>query len=237
MVGVLYVDFLFSQRTISEEEGAWSADRAICRVKLENTRLREESIQKRFMDEELKTAYVIQQRLLPEAPPVVPGFSFAGLNRPCRTVSGDYYDFVQRPDGRVYLAIADVSGKGVTASLLMAGLQAAFRIFTKADPEPAKLVSQLNIALKENLPQSKFVTLFAGRLTPTDGTIEYCNGGHSPPLWVRGDRVEELTTTDLILGMFPKAAYRNQTLQLAPGDSLILFTDGLTEPRTRRMRS
>lgn len=230
VVGVLYVDFLFSQRTISEEEVRLVGQIArFAAVKLENTRLREESIQKRFMDEELKTAYVIQRRLLPEAPPVVPGFSFAGLNRPCRTVSGDYYDFVQRPDGRVYFVIADVSGKGVTASLLMAGLQAAFRIFTKADPEPARLVSQLNIALKENLPQSKFVTLFAGRLSPADGTIEYCNGGHSPPLWVRGDHVEELSTTDLILGMFPKAVYRDQTMQLALGDSLILFTDGLTE--------
>ena len=86
--------------------------------------------------------------------------SFAGLNRPFRTVSGDYYDFVVRPDGRVYFVIADVSGKGVTAGLLMAGLQASFRIFTRNDPKPAELMMQLNVALKDNLPQSKFVTLF-----------------------------------------------------------------------------
>lgn len=235
VVGVLYVDFLFHQRSISEEEVRLVGQIArFAAVKLENARLREDGIQKRLMDEELKTAYVIQQRLLPERPPTVPGFSFAGLNRPCRTVSGDYYDFVERSDGRIYFVIADVSGKGVTASLLMAGLQAAFRIFTKADPRPAALVSQLNVALKENLPQSKFVTLFAGRLTPSTGVVEYCNAGHNPPLWVRRGRVEELSVTDLILGMFPKAEYRDQTLQMEPGDSLILFTDGLTEAENSR---
>ena len=116
------------------------------------------------MDEELKTASVIQRRLLPAPPTGVSGYTFAGMNRPCRTVSGDYYDFVVRPDGRVYFVIADVSGKGVTAGLLMAGLQASFRIFTKNDPRPAELMMQLNVTLKENLPQSKFVTLFLGRL-------------------------------------------------------------------------
>lgn len=230
VVGVLYVDFLYTHRNISEEDVRLVGQIArFAAVKLENTRLREDAIQKRLMDEELKTAYVIQRRLLPDKPPAVEGFSFAGINRPCRTVSGDYYDFVERPDGRIYFVIADVSGKGVTASLLMAGLQAAFRIFTKADPTPAVLVAQLNIALKENLPQSKFVTLFAGRLTVADGVVEYTNAGHNPPLWVTSEGVRDLPATDLILGMFPKAEYRDQKLTMAPGDSLILFTDGLTE--------
>jgi serine phosphatase RsbU (regulator of sigma subunit) len=181
------------------------------------------------MDEELKTASVIQRRLLPPAPTGIRGFTFAGANRPCRTVSGDYYDFVVRPGGRVYFAIADVSGKGVTAGLMMAGLQASFRIFCKGDPRPADLVMQLNDALKETLPQSKFVTLFVGRLDTATGIIEYANAGHNPPLWVRSTGVEELADTDLVLGVVTRAEYRHRTLQLAAGDSLVLFTDGLTE--------
>ena len=121
------------------------------------------------MDEELKTASMIQRRLLPAAPPGIDGYTFAGANRPCRTVSGDYYDFVRRPDGRMYFVIADVSGKGITAGLMMAGLQASFRIFCKAIRSPADAGAQLNDALKDTLPQSKFVTLFLGRLDLATG--------------------------------------------------------------------
>ena len=181
------------------------------------------------MDEELKTASVIQRRLLPPAPTGVIGYTFAGMNRPCRTVSGDYYDFIVRPDGRVYFVIADVSGKGVTAGLLMAGLQASFRIFTKSDPTPAELMMQLNVALKENLPQSKFVTLFLGRLDTRSGVVEYANAGHTPPLWVQRDSVQELGDTDLVLGVVSLAEYTNRVMKLAPGDSLVIFTDGLLE--------
>src|SRR5207237_1165387 len=181
------------------------------------------------MDGALKTASVIQRRLLPPSPTGIPGYTFVGRNRPCRTISGDYYDFVARPNGRVYFVIADVSGKGVTAGLMMAGLQAAFRIFSKYDPPPAELVSQLNEALKDLLPQSKFVTLFLGRLDTATGLIEYANAGHTPPLHVRRDQVDELIETDLLLGVVTRAEYTGRTLQLEPGDSLVLFTDGVTD--------
>jgi sigma-B regulation protein RsbU (phosphoserine phosphatase) len=230
VVGVLYVDYLFNQRVISEEDVRLVAQIArFAAIKLETTRLREEAIQKRIMDEELKTASVIQRRLLPPSPTGIPGYTFVGSNRPCRTISGDYYDFVLRPDGRVYFVIADVSGKGVTAGLMMAGLQAAFRIFSKSDPEPAVLVSQLNEALKDNLPQSKFVTLFLGRLDTQTGVVEYANAGHTPPLWVRRHGVDELIETDLLLGVVTRAQYTNRTLRLEPGDAFVLFTDGVTD--------
>lgn len=230
VVGVLYVDYLFNQRQISEEDVKLVAQIGrFAAIKLETTRLRDEAIEKRLMDEELKTASVIQRRLLPEPPKGIPGYTFVGANRPCRTVSGDYYDFVVRPDGKVYFVIADVSGKGVTAGLMMAGLQAAFRIYAKSDPAPGDLVSMLNVTLKENLPQSKFVTLFLGRLHTQSGLIEYANAGHTPPLWIARDGVTELGETDLLLGIVTKADYTQRTLQLERGDSLILFTDGVTE--------
>ena len=229
VVGVLYVDYRVD-RTISEEDVRLVAQIArFAGMKLETTRLREDAIEKRIIDEELKTASVIQRRLLPPPPVAIPGYSFASANRPCRTVSGDYYDFVVRPDGRIYFTIADVSGKGVTAGLMMAGLQASFRIFCKSDPSPAEMLTQLNEAMKETLPQSKFVTLFLGRLDTTTGVIEYANAGHIPPLWIRDRDAHELTDTDLLLGVVRKADYTNRTLQLEPGDSLVLFTDGLSE--------
>ena len=235
VVGVLYVDYLFTQRAISEDDVRLVAQIGrFAAIKLETTRLREDAIQKRIMDEELKTASNIQRRLLPAAPSGISGYTFVGKNQPCRTVSGDYYDFAVRPDGRVYFVIGDVSGKGVTAGLMMAGLQVAFRIFSKSDPDPAALVSQLNAALKENLPQSKFVTLFLGRLDTKSGEIEYVNAGHTPPLWLRRSGVTEMTESDLLLGVVTKAEFVNRTLKLEPGDSLILFTDGVSEARNAR---
>ena len=230
VVGLLYVDYLFTQKSISEDDVRLVAQIArFAAIKLENTRLREESIQKRLIDEELKTAYLIQRRLLPAEPPTVPGYTFAGSNKPSRAVGGDYYDFVMRPDGKVYFVIADVSGKGVTAALLMAGLQSAFRIYSKNDPTPAELAQHLNATLRENLPQSKFVTLFAGRLENATGRVEYANAGHTPPIHVGQQRCQELSSTDMVLGLFANTRYRNQELTLAPGEALVLFTDGVTE--------
>ena len=232
VVGVLYVDYLFTQRSISEDDVRLVAQIArFAAIKLETTRLREEAIQKRIMDEELRTASSIQRRLLPESPKGIEGWTFVGRNQACRTVSGDYYDFAVRPDGKIYFVIGDVSGKGVTAGLMMAGLQVAFRIFSKTDPDPATLVKQLNLTLKENLPQSKFVTLFLGRLDTTTGVVDYVNAGHTPPLWLRKGEAVELTESDLLLGVIARAEFRNRTLQLAPGDSLVLYTDGVTEAR------
>ncbi len=230
VVGVLYVDYRVDHKPISADDVRLVGQIArFAAMKLETTRLREDAIEKRILDEELKTASVIQRRLLSPPPSGIEGFTFASANHPCRTVSGDYYDFVIRPDGRIYFAIADVSGKGVTAGLMMAGLQAAFRIFCKRDLPPAELLVELNTVLKENLPQSKFVTLFLGRLDTRTGEIEYANAGHTPPVVVRTSRVDELTETDLLLGVVKRAQYTTRLLQLAPGDSLVLFTDGLSE--------
>ena len=194
VVGVLYVDYLFNQRKISEDDVRLVAQIArFAAIKLETTRLREEAIQKRIMDEELKTASMIQRGLLPAAPSGIDGYTFAGANRPCRTVSGDYYDFVRRPDGRMYFVIADVSGKGDhrgTDDGRACRRRSASS--ARAIRRRPTLVSQLNDALKDTLPQSKFVTLFLGRLDLATGVIEYANAGHTPPIWVRSDGVEEL---------------------------------------------
>lgn len=228
--GVLYLDFLAARGAVTQDDLRLIAQIArFAAVKLETTRLREESIAKAKFDEELKTAYVIQSRLLPATLPQLDGYEFAGTNKPCRTVSGDYYDVIVRPDGRIYFVIADVSGKGITAALVMTSLATAFGIFTRTDPTPAELVRELNVTLVPKTAPTKFATLFAGLLDPATGRVEYTNAGHVPPLVVGRDGVQQLNTTDMVIGLFAGAQYRNQSVTLAPGDSLVLFTDGVTE--------
>ena len=230
VIGVLYADFLVTQSQIAEEDLRLMAQIArFGAVKVETTRLREEALAKQRIDEELRTAYTIQSRLLPSAPPVAAGYSFAGVNRPCRTVSGDYFDYAVRPDGKIYFVIADVSGKGITAALVMTGVATAFDIYSQLDPSPAELLRQMNNTLQPKLAPTKFVTLFAGVLDPASGSVEFANAGHTPPLIIRKGGVEELNSTDLVLGLIANAVYRNQTVVLGAGDAMILFTDGITE--------
>jgi len=231
VLGVLYLDFVGAAGAVTENDVRLVAQIArFAAVTLERTRLREEALAKAKIDEELRTAYTIQRQLLPAELPAIEGYCFAGTNRPCKTVSGDYYDVVVRPDGRIYFVIADVSGKGITAALVMSSVATAFNIFTRSDPAPADLLREINamMAPKTSVTR-KYVTLFAGVLDPARGVIEFANGGHVPPLVVGRDGVRALKTTDLIVGFFPAAQYRNQSVELAPGDSLVMFTDGVTE--------
>lgn len=230
VLGVLYVDFRITHGAPSAADLRLLAQVSqFAAAKVETTRLREESIAKAKIDEELRTAYEIQKRLLPAGPPILPGYEFFGLNRPCRTVSGDYFDYAVRPDGRIYSVIADVSGKGVTAAFIMAGLATAFGIFTRQDPSPDLLTKQLNETLAPKTAPRKFVTAVIGVLEPETGKIEFTNAGHVPPLILSANGVEQLTTTDLIIGLFPHATFRTQTMHLEPGSALVLFTDGISE--------
>ncbi len=235
VLGVLYLDFLASRGSITQEDLRLIAQIArFAAVKLETTRLREEAIAKAKIDEELRTAYTIQSRLLPIELPCLDNYCFAGTNKPCKTVSGDYYDVVVRPDGRIYFIIADVSGKGITAALVMSSLATAFSIYTRSDPAPADLVRELNLTLAPKTAPTKFATLVAGVLDPTTGVIDFANAGHVPPLVLTSQGVHTLKTTDIVVGLFSSAQYRNQMIRLETGDSLILFTDGVTEAENEK---
>ena len=230
VLGVLYLDFQVNRGVVTPDDVRLVAQIArFAAVKLETTRLREEAIAKAKLDEELRTAYTIQSRLLPAQLPEIGGYAFAGANKPCRTVSGDYYDVLLRPDGRLYFIIADVSGKGVTAALVMASVATAFNIFTRTDPAPADLVREMNVTLAPKTAPTKFVTLVAGVLDPKTGVVEFANAGHVAPLLVSRGGIHQLTTTDMVVGLFAHAKYRNQQIALEQGDSLVLFTDGVTE--------
>ncbi|HEX9500131.1 MAG TPA: SpoIIE family protein phosphatase [Thermoanaerobaculia bacterium] len=230
VLGVLYIDYTSQRGAVTENDVRLVAQIArFAAVTLERTRLREEAFAKAKIDEELRTAYAIQKRLLPASLPVIDGYTFAASNRPAKAVSGDYYDVVVRPDGRIYFVIADVSGKGITAALVMSSVATAFNIFIRTDPAPADLMRELNATLAPKTSPTKFVTLVVGVLDPTNGRVEFANAGHVPPLVVSAGGVEALRSTDLVVGLFPNAEYRNQTIELKLGDSMVLFTDGVTE--------
>ncbi len=230
VLGVLYLDFRSHRGMVTHDDVHLVAEIArFAAVKLETTRLREEAIAKAKLDEELRTAYVIQKRLLPVDLPTPVGYALAGVNQPCRTVSGDYFDVVMRPDGRVYFIMADVSGKGITAALVMVSVATAFNIFTRTDPTPADLLMDLNVTLAPKTAPSKFVTMVVGVLDPATGQIDFANAGHVSPLVISRDGVAELSSTDMVVGLFPQAKYRNQSARLDAGDAIVLFTDGVTE--------
>lgn len=199
-------------------------------ISFENARLFQETLEKQRLEEELSIARDIQKKLLPDAPPSVPGYDFAGMNDSTHQVGGDYYDFIPIDGEHIAIAIGDVSGKGVPASLLMANVQASLHALIHADWPLADIVSRINNIIYANTSMDKFITFFIGVIELTTGKFTYVNAGHNPPMLRRrnGD-IEELHTGGLILGMMPDAPFQQATLDLFPGDELILFTDGVSE--------
>jgi len=197
---------------------------------LENARLFRESLEKQRIEEELKIARDIQLRLLPREYPRVPGVDVWGLHKPSRWVAGDYLDTVGVSSSELAFVIADVSGKGVPASLLMANVQAGFRTLLGPGADLAELCARLNRLVYENTDFDKFVTLFMAMLDVRTGALQYVNAGHNPPYLVRrGGHSETLDVGGLLLGMMPDVPYAVGEVQLQPGDLLFLFTDGVVE--------
>jgi CHASE2 domain-containing sensor protein len=193
-------------------------------------------LQRRAQEQELAVARRIQQGLLPKDVLRVNGVEVAGVNLPCFAVGGDYFDYFPMSDGRIALAIADVSGKGVPAALLMSNLQAIFRAECARGASVALVPEQANRQLMESMAgNSKFVTFFYGALDASAGRLAYSNAGHNPPLVVRKDgAIEELATGGLLLGVFPLATYDVGEVDLGAGDVVVLFTDGVTEAESTR---
>jgi sigma-B regulation protein RsbU (phosphoserine phosphatase) len=199
-------------------------------IALENARLHRQALEQERLQRELELAADIQRQLLPSSLPQVEGFEFAGWSRPARHVGGDYYDVRQAQGGGVDLVLGDVSGKGMPAALLVSTLHSALRLLLAARPFGADLVESLNRHIAEASAANKFITLTAARLDPATARVRYVNAGHNPPLVVRHDgAIEELPPGGLPLGIFAAARYQAADLDLAPGDLLCIFSDGITE--------
>ena len=199
---------------------------------LTNARLYVEALEKQKLEEELNVARQIQQQLLPQSDPCGPGYTVASFAHPSRQVGGDYYDYFPRPEGRLGMVVADVSGKGVPAALLVSQLQAILRAEVRTNKSLPDIISAVNEILVETTSPEKFATLFYGDWDPAARELAYVNAGHNYPIVMRRDGTsEQLHTGGLVLGVMPQTCFEHGRLRLAPGDVLLMYTDGLSELR------
>lgn len=179
---------------------------------------------------DLEIARDIQLAMLPRGVTDLGGAHACGLTRPANTVGGDFYDILRLPDGRVIVALGDVSGKGSPAALLMALLLAMMRTLVDEGLESVRLFRRLNAQIVRHAPGSRFITLFAGVYDPQTGALEYLNAGHLPPFVHRADGTfSRLDGGGIALGMFEGSDYQPNSASLGPGDALVLYSDGITE--------
>ena len=228
-IGVLYLDSRESGVLKSPAtRGALEALAAEAAVAIENARLYREATEKARLEQELRIAAEIQQALMPPGEYEGRYCDVAGATVPCRAIGGDFFDYLELNDSSIGVALGDVSGKGAPAALLTAAVQGMFTIEASNAGGPAAAISTINRGLKQRNIESKFVTMFFGVIA-SDGTLVYCNGGHNAPVLLKGGTVSRLETGGMILGMFDFASYDQETLKLEPGDTLVVFSDGISE--------
>ncbi|MDX1641640.1 MAG: PP2C family protein-serine/threonine phosphatase, partial [Balneolaceae bacterium] len=179
---------------------------------------------------ELQMAGEIQRKLLPDSSPAISGFEMFATNIPAKSVGGDYYDFLTLTDNQFAFCIADITGKGMPAAMLMASLQATFRSQVLVDEECTVCMTRTNKLLYKNTESNKFATMFYGTLDTETGVLNYTNAGHDCPILFRQDQEPiNLQTTGLILGIFEESEYTKEQITLQHGDLLFLYSDGITE--------
>lgn len=199
-------------------------------VSIQNSYLVEHQIEKERLEEEMRLAREIQERLQPQSFPEIEGLETASLAIPSRHVAGDYFDAIKLGNRRLLVAIADVTGKGVPASLLMSNLQACLHVLIPMDVSLEEAAVHMNRVICENTDFDKFITYFHGIYNSVEKTFGYVNAGHNPATLVRanGD-IELLETGGLLLGVMPDAVYERGEVPMGTGDVLAIFTDGVTE--------
>ncbi len=231
LIGVLN---LFNKK---EDQGFTSDDQRMLTIigsqsaqVIENARLYEQEKHLLEIEKDLEMAHVIQQRLLPKGSPDIRGFDIAGASHPAKDVGGDYFDFIQLDRDRWFITLGDVSGKGVSASLLMSHLQATIWNQAMSNDSVVAAISKANNVLHRNTPSNKFVTLFGGILDSSTGAYDYVNAGHNFPFHLKIDgTMEALREGGLVLGMMPDMVYEAGSTTIAPGEMVVIYSDGVTE--------
>jgi sigma-B regulation protein RsbU (phosphoserine phosphatase) len=191
---------------------------------------------RRRLESDLELSQKVQQALLPQQVPDIPGMELAAFSQPARIVGGDYFDFLNFRDNSHGLVIADVVDKGMAASLLMASLQASLRILVGDSNSPASVTQRLNSLFIHNIHLTQFVTLFLARYDHRTRTLHYSNAGHNQPLLYRQladgtQQAQWLEPTGAAIGLVEDFVFSDQSVTLKPGDTLLLYTDGVTEAR------
>lgn len=202
---------------------------------IEKVMLHDQLIEKQRLETQLEVARQVQLELLPARDPQLEGFDISAYNFPTEEVSGDYYDWVRIYDDQIGIVIADVSGKGVPAALLMAFLRASLRAATHIGYAPHISMSKVNYLLWESIERNQFVTAFYGILDSANRTLAYCNAGHNPPFLMEADgKVHFEERGGVPLGMFRDTRYYEYFAEIQPGQVLVLYTDGVTEAMNRK---
>lgn len=231
VIGIVYLDAPESLKKFSPDDlNLLTVLANVAAVRIEQARMAGVEQQVHAMSADLDEAAKIQRRLLPASVPDAGGLDLCGYNQSCQGVGGDYYDFLTLSGGCLGLVLADVSGKGMAAALLMSSLHARVRLLAEREDNPAVLVEELNRHVHASSPVNRFITLFMMVVDPITGRYLYSNAGHNPPLIVRASgSVERLDVGGLILGFLPQAKYDVTEGRLLPGDVLVIFSDGVTE--------
>ncbi len=197
--------------------------------------LADQAAQRERMSREIEIAREVQQRLFPQSIPAIGGVSLAGMCRPALEVGGDYYDLISLADGLLGFAIGDVSGKGISASLIMASLRASLRgLLLDGCGDLASTIEKINRLVYEASSSSRYATFFFATYNPATRVLRYVNAGHNPPMLIRARKgaCERLEACGPVVGLLPFTAYTEQALVLDPGDLLIAYTDGISEAMT-----
>ncbi|MGE5487385.1 MAG: SpoIIE family protein phosphatase [bacterium] len=231
VIGLIYVDAPVPGREFTSDDlNLLTVMANVAAIRIERERLIEVERQELLHARELEQAAEIQARMLPAAAPELEGLDLAGFNAPCRTVGGDYYDFLPTADGKLSIVVADVAGKGLPAALVMTNLQAMTQAIVETSTSPAEVVTRLNRGMGRACPSNKFVTLFYCVIDPASGELVYSNAGHNPPLLLRvSGEVERLEAGGPVLGILRGMRFVEAHASLAPGDVLVMYSDGVTE--------
>lgn len=232
--GIVYADSPISDARFTEDHlKVLTTLSSVAAIRVENARLLEERMDRQRLENELQLAMEIQQRFQPTSPPKLNGFELQGISFPCYEIGGDYYDFIERPDGRLLIALGDVSGKGTAAALLMSSLHAAVHAQVAANTSLVQTISDVNSYLADNTPTNRFVTLFMAELDPRSGMLKFVNAGHNPALIIHAaGTVEQLGAGGLPLGIIRDTTYTEGRTQLQPGDVFVTYSDGVSEAQS-----
>ncbi len=231
-IGVIHLDTLHRRKPFKRQDMELLASVAIqAGMTIENAQVHETVVQLQKIELDVQLANEVQRAFLPKRPPACAGYAFFDYYNAARSVGGDYYDYVQLPDGRTAIIVADVAGKGVAAALVMARVSAEAKFCLATEPRPSEAMNRLNDRLCL-LEIDRFVTMVILVLDPRTHDVTIVNAGHMPPIWWRADgTVEEPSrnTSSMALGIVPGIEYQEAVISLGPGESLTLYTDGVTD--------
>jgi phosphoserine phosphatase RsbU/P len=231
VTGLIYVDSPdFVHPFTTEDLNLLTVMANVAAIQIEHARLAEVEIVEKKMQQEMAQAAEIQRNLMPRQDPIVPGIDVAGQSLPCHAVGGDYFDYLPMGAGKLGVLVGDVAGKGLPAALLMSSLQARAQMLAEETEDMPVLMTRLNRSVSAACPGNRFITLFMAIVDPPTGELSYSNAGHNPPLLRRADgRVERLEVGGPVLGILKNMTYQAGTATLEPGDTLVLYSDGVTE--------